>query len=65
MSTRRTLWFSDKQECSLYEETLEAPLEINPLIYPVHFESTSGSLDINVRLPDDLSIQLVKARMRE
>lgn len=61
MSTRRTLWWSEQREYSLYEETLEGPILNRPLTYPVHLEVATSGFDIDLRLPDDLSVKLVEA----
>jgi hypothetical protein len=63
MSTRITLFQSSIKEYSLYQETLHAPIhrEGFRVFYPVHLEVCLRDMDLNIELPDDLSIKLTKA----
>jgi hypothetical protein len=64
MSTKSTLWYSKNKEYHIYEETLESPIlrEDWKAYYPVHLQVTNDSMEIDIKLPDDLSIQLAKAK---
>jgi hypothetical protein len=63
MSTRITLFQSSTEESSLYQETLHEPIhrEGFRVFYPVHLEVCRHDIDLNIELPDDLSIKLTKA----